>query len=58
MADFFGCSIDYLLGHQTKNILYLDSFTAEQKELILRIQKLDEKNMLKVIGYIDRINDA
>ncbi len=49
MADYFGCSIDYLLGHQTKNVLHLDSFTPLQRQIISYIQKLndDQLNVLK-----------
>ncbi len=49
LADYFGCSIDYLLGHQTKNVLHLDSFTPLQREIIGYIQKLndDQLNVLK-----------
>lgn len=57
-ANFFGCSVDYLLGHQAKNVLYLDSFTEDQKELIKLVQTLDERKVLKVIGYIERLNDT
>lgn len=55
LADFFGCSVDYLLGHQTKSILYLDSFTDAQKEAIELIKTLNEKEIARVIGYIDGI---
>lgn len=58
LANFFGCSVDYLLGHQAKNVLYLDSFTDDQKELIRLVQTLDERKVLKVIGYIERLNDT
>ena len=49
MADFFGCSIDYLLGHETKGILHLDSFTPLQKQIIEYIKVLndDQLNILK-----------
>lgn len=58
LAKFFGCSVDYLLGYQAKNVLYLDSFTEDQKELIRLVQTLDERKVLKVIGYIERLNDT
>lgn len=52
MADYFNCSIDYLLGHQAKNILYLDGFTSVQQKLITLIQKLTDEQGLIVIGYL------
>lgn len=57
-ADFFGCSVDYLLGHQTKNIVYLDSLTENQKEAFSLIKTLNDKETAKVIGYIERIKDT
>ena len=57
-ADFFHCSVDYLLGHQTQNVLYLDSLTDEQKEAVELIKQLDDRQVLKVIGYIERIKDT
>lgn len=52
ISDFFNCSIDYLLGHQAKNILYLDGFTSVQQKLITLIQKLSDEQGLIVIGYL------
>ena len=57
-ADFFQCSIDYLLGHQPQNVLYLDSLTGEQKEAVELVKQLDDRQVLKVIGYIERIKDT
>lgn len=57
-ADFFHCSVDYLLGHQTQNVLYLDSLTDEQKDAVELIKQLDDRQVLKVIGYIERIKDT
>lgn len=58
LADFFGCSVDYLLGHQTKNIVYLDSLTENQKEAISLIKTLSDRETAKVIGYIERIKET
>ncbi len=48
LADFFGVSVDYLLGHETKNIMHLDSLTEQQKrafELVLQLD-YDQTNIL------------
>ncbi len=58
ISDFFGCSIDYLLGHQTKNTVYLDSLTENQKEAISLIKTLSDRETAKVIGYIERIKET
>ena len=57
-SDYFGCSIDYLLGHQTKNIVYLDSLTENQKDAISLIKTLSDRETAKVIGYIERIKET
>ena len=51
IADFFGCSIDYLLGHQTANTLQLEGLTDDQKQLISIVQKLDARQTAFAIGY-------
>lgn len=58
IADYFNCSVDYLLGHQPQNVLYLDSLTDEQKEAVELVKQLDNRQVLKVIGYIERIKDT
>lgn len=52
ISDFFGCSIDYLLGHQTTNIIYLDSLTPIQQKLMELIKKLNDEQGLFLIGYL------
>lgn len=51
LADYFGCSVDYLLGHQSVNILQLDAFTEDQRELIRLIKILEPEQISKLIGY-------
>lgn len=58
LADYFNCSVDYLLGHQTKNTVYLDSLTENQKEAISLIKTLSDRETAKVIGYIERIKET
>ncbi len=50
-ANYFNCSIDYLLGHQTQGILHLDSLTQAQRKLVELIQKLSNDQALIAIGY-------
>ena len=52
VADFFNCSIDYLLGHQAKNIVYTESLTPVQQKLFELIKKLTDEQGLFLIGYI------
>lgn len=51
LADFFGCSVDYLVGHQTANTLQLEGLTDDQKQLIAIVQKLDARQTAFAIGY-------
>ena len=51
LSDYFDCSVDYLLGHETPGILHLDSFTEGQKKLIEIIKQLNEPQVSFLIGY-------
>ena len=52
LSDFFNCSVDYLIGHQTNNVVYLDTLTPTQKKLFELIKKLTDEQGLFLIGYI------
>lgn len=52
LADFFHCSVDYLIGHQSSDIIYFDSLSSVQKKLVELIQKLNDEQGLIVIGYL------
>ncbi len=47
LADYFGCSIDYLLDHKTNDILYLSDFTSEQQKIIVFLQHLNKTNTVE-----------
>lgn len=55
LSDYFGCSIDYLLGHETKGILHLDSFTPAQQKLVEMIKQLNPDQALFLTGYISEM---
>lgn len=55
IADYFGCSIDYLLEHETKGILHLDSFTPAQQKLVEMIKQLNPDQALFLTGYISEM---
>ncbi len=55
VADFFGVSVDYLLGHETPNILHLDGLTVSQKRLIDLAQKLDDNQANYIAGRISEL---
>ena len=52
IADYFGCSVDYLLGHETKGIIHLDNFTPAQQKLLEMIKLLNPDQALFLTGYI------
>ena len=56
-ADYFGCSIDYLLGHQTANTLQLDGLSDRQKQVVNQVCNLNDDQVLMLIGYIARIQE-
>lgn len=55
LADFFGCSVDYLLGHETKNILHLDSLTEQQRRAFDLMLKLDYDQTNILIGRLSEM---
>ena len=57
-ADFFGCSIDYLLGHKSNDIFFIDTFTKDQQKAISMIKKLDEKETAMLLGYLARMTNT
>ena len=55
LSNYFNCSIDYLLGHQTQGILHLDNLTQYQRKLVELIQKLSNDQALIAIGYFSEM---
>lgn len=55
LADFYGVSLDYLVGRQFVNeVGYL---TDEQKNVVLAIKKLNESNLNKLLSITLKILD-
>lgn len=57
LADYFGCSVDYLIGHQSSDIIYND-FTQDQQKAISMIKKLNEKEVAMLLGYLARMTNT
>lgn len=55
LADYFSCSIDYLLCHKTQSILHLDSFTPAQQNIISQIKELDDHELAILEGFLFRL---
>ena len=55
LADYFGVSIDYLLGYEIKPTEQKENLeiTSQEKVVIEKIKKLSNNNLQKVFGYID-----
>ena len=51
LADYFGCSIDYLLDHQSPNIVHLDAFTVEEQEILNLVKQIDDNQKQQVVGF-------
>lgn len=58
MADFFGVSVDYLLGHETAQIVHLDSYTENQQKAIELMKKLNDDEMLILLGYLASLTNT
>lgn len=52
LADFFGCSTDYLLGHQINDPTMQKEATMLQRQLCNDILTLDEDDCGRVEAYI------
>lgn len=52
IADFFGCSVDYLLGHQINDPTWQKEATMLQRQLCNDILQLDEADCSRVEAYI------
>ena len=57
LADYFGCSVDFLIGHQTASTVQLDLLTDAQKELFGLLRNLSDRQIDKVIGYINSLTE-
>lgn len=52
-ANYFNCSIDYLLGHQTQGILHLDGLSQIKKDLIDKITKVSDRLAERTESYLN-----
>lgn len=52
LSDFFGCSVDYLLGHQINDPTRQKEATMLQRQLCNDILQLDEDDCSRVEAYI------
>ncbi len=57
LADYFGCSVDYLIGHQTSNMLQIDDFSENKKAVLHELSLMTDDQVLLLIGYIERIKE-
>lgn len=58
IADYFGCSIDYLLGHETKGIIHLDSLTPLQQKIFNMVKTLNDDQATQVISICSYVLGA
>ena len=55
LADFFGCSIDYLLAHETPGLIHVDSLSVPEQKLLSYMKQLDADQILRLVGYCEVI---
>lgn len=60
LADYFGVSIDYILGYEIKPTEQKENLelTSQEKVVIEKLKKLSNNNLQKVLGYIDGLLSA
>lgn len=51
LADYYGCSVDYLLDHRTSGVIHLDSFTPEQQNVIKLMQEMNSDQVSQLSAY-------
>ena len=56
IADYFGVTIDYLVNHKVDSYDYT-KFSLAQLELINYIKNLNDKEVTRILGYVDAIAD-
>ena len=53
IADFFGVSLDYLCGREVYTKFYFNSNNINDKVILDSLNKLNDTEKQKIIGYID-----
>ncbi len=59
LADFFDCSIDYLMGREddlgilVQHTVGREELTSQEKLLLNNFRKLDLSHRIRVLGYVD-----
>ncbi len=53
IADHYGVTVDYLIGHPTKSGLPLTMYTSNQQQLIAMIKDLNDIQCFKLFGFIE-----
>lgn len=51
MANFFDVSLDYLCGRQNNNLVYVDSLTELQKQLVSTIKDMSQEQCMLLDAY-------
>ena len=55
LADYYGVTLDYLCGHETKNNIDLSGFSDMKKGCVYILEKLSEENATIVFGYMSHV---
>lgn len=59
MSEYFGVSIDYLVGRTKQNIFFTENtYNEREKELLYYFKKLQTNQKEKVFAYIQGMLDA
>ncbi len=53
LADLFGVTVDYLIGHQTKAGLPIELYSQTQQQVIGLVKDLSDEQCFKLLGYIE-----
>ncbi len=58
LADFFNCSLDYLLGHRVRDITKTQEATPLQRSLCTDILAFGEEDCMRVEAFVEGLKSA
>ncbi len=58
IADYFDCSVDYLLGRETDDFASSGVISEQEKTLLNSFRQLNEQGREKCIDYLDDLIDT
>lgn len=55
LANYFNCSLDYLLGYRPQQKKITEQLTDDQKRVMYFVKKMNEKEVIALLGVVARL---